>query len=103
MGFRAKITPEAKAQLQPVQEVLRASGANLIELSSDSPEADLEPLAKLGVPAFGLLQDGRIYFNYHHTAADTLDKIIPRELQENATALAVMGYALAAMPDSLRR
>jgi carboxypeptidase Q len=103
MGFRAKITPEAATRLQPVQDVLKAFGANLIELSKDSPEADLEPLAKQGVPAFGLLQDGRIYFNYHHTAADTLDKIVPRELQENATALAVMGYALAIMPDPLPR
>jgi len=103
MGFRAKITPEAMARLQPVQAVLGAFGANLIELSSDSPEADIEPLAKQGVPAFGLLQDGRIYFNYHHTAADTLDKIVPRELQENATAMAVMGYALATMPDPLPR
>jgi carboxypeptidase Q len=103
MGFRAKITPEAEAKLQPVQDVLRAFGANLIELSNDSPEADIEPLAKVGVPAFGLMQDGRIYFKYHHTAADTLDKIVPRELQENATALAVMGYALAAMPDPLPR
>ena len=74
-----------------MQDVLQAFGANLIVLSSDSPEADIEPLAKQGVPAFGLMQDGRIYFNYHHTAADTLDKIVPRELQENATALAVMG------------
>src|SRR5229473_6932791 len=103
MGFRAKITPEAATRLQPVQDVLQAFGANLIELSSDSPEADLEPLAKQGVPAFGLLQDARIYFNYHHTAADTLDKIVPWELRENATALAVMGYALATMPDPLPR
>jgi len=103
MGFRAKITPKAEASLQPVQEILKQFGANLIERSSESPEADIEPLAKQGVPAFGLLQDGRIYFNYHHTAADTLDKIVPRELQENATAMAVMGYALAAMPDPLPR
>ena len=103
MGFRAKITPQAMAQLQPVQQVLQVFGANLIEFSSDSPEADIEPLAKQGVPAFGLMQDGRTYFNYHHTAADTLDKIVPRELRENATALAVMGYALAAMPDPLLR
>jgi carboxypeptidase Q len=103
MGFRAKITPEALAQLQPVQDVLEVFGANLIELSSDSPEADIEPLAKQGVPAFGLWQDGRIYFNYHHTAADTLDKIVPQELRENATAMAVMGYALAAMPQPLPR
>ena len=103
MGFRAKISAEAAALLQPVFDVLQPLGANLIELSSDSPEADLEPLAKQGVPAFGLLQDGRTYFNYHHTAADTLDKIIPQELRENATALAVMGYALATMPNSLPR
>lgn len=103
MGFRAKITPEAASRLRPVQDVLRPFGANLIVLSSDSPEADIEPLAKQGVPAFGLLQDGRTYFNYHHTAADTLDKIVPQELRENAAALAVMGYALAAMPDPLPR
>ena len=103
LGFRAKISPEAVARLQPVLEVLRPSGANLILLSSDSPEADIEPFAKQGVPAFGLLQDGRTYFNYHHTAADTLDKIVPQELRENATAMAVMGYALAAMPDPLPR
>jgi carboxypeptidase Q len=103
LGFRAKISPEAAVRLQPVLEVLRPLGANLILLSSDSPEADIDPLAKQGVPAFGLLQDGRTYFNYHHTPADTLDKIIPQELRENATAMAVMGYALAAMPDPLPR
>jgi carboxypeptidase Q len=103
LGFRAKITPAAVAQLQPVLDVLQVFGANLVQLSSDSPEADIEPLAKLGVPALGVLQDGRIYFNYHHTAADTLDKIVPQELRENATAMAVMGYALAAMPDPLPR
>jgi carboxypeptidase Q len=103
LGFRAKISSPAAAQVQPVLDVLKASGANLLVPSSDSPEADLEPLAKQGVPAFGLLQDGLTYFNYHHTAADTLDKIVPRELQENAAAMAVMGYALAAMPEPLPR
>jgi len=103
LGFRAKISPEAAARLQPVLEVLRPSGANLLLLSRDSPEADLDPLAKQGVPVLGLLQDGRTYFNYHHTAADTLDKIVPQELRENAAAMAVMGYALASMPDPLPR
>jgi Zn-dependent M28 family amino/carboxypeptidase len=101
LGFRAKITADALTKLQPVLEVLQPAGSNLILLSSDSPEADIDPLAKQGVPAFGLLQDGRSYFNYHHTAADTLDKIVPQELRENATAMAVMGYALASMPEPL--
>jgi len=103
LGFRAKMASEAVARLQPVLDVLQVFGANLIQLSGDSPEADIEPLAKQGVPALGLLQDGRTYFNYHHTPADTLDKVVPQELRENATAMAVMGYALAAMPEPLPR
>jgi carboxypeptidase Q len=103
LGFRAKITAEANGWLTPVTEILRPFGANLIQLVSESPEADIEPLAKAGVPAFGIMQDGRTYFNYHHTAADTLDKIMPRELQENAAAMAVLGYALADMPQPLPR
>jgi hypothetical protein len=49
------------------------------------------------------MQDGQTYFNYHHTAADTLDKVIPSELRENAAAMAVMGYALASMKEALPR
>jgi carboxypeptidase Q len=49
------------------------------------------------------MQDGRTYFNYHHSAADTLDKVDPLELRENAAAMAVMGYALASTNDPLPR
>jgi len=49
------------------------------------------------------MQDARTYFNYHHTAVDSLDKIVPQEVRENAAALAVMGYALANLPEPLPR
>jgi hypothetical protein len=49
------------------------------------------------------MQDSRTYFNYHHSAADTLDKIIPGELRENAAAMAVLAYALANMKEPLPR
>jgi len=48
-------------------------------------------------------QDDRTYFNYHHTAADTLDKIVRHELAENAAVMAVLGFALADMPELLPR
>jgi carboxypeptidase Q len=57
----------------------------------------------LGVPCFGPIQDQRFYFNYHHTAADTLDKVVPRELQENAAVMAVLAYSLANLPKDLER
>jgi hypothetical protein len=65
--------------------------------------ADIGPLEDAGVPGFAPLLDTRTYFNYHHTAADTLDKINPRELAENAAVLAVLAYALANLPERLPR
>lgn len=103
LGFDARISPAAMEMLKPVQSILQTFGANLIKLTSYSPGADISAMSKAGVPALGLKQDGRKYFNYHHTAADTLDKIVPRELRENAAAMAVMGYALADMSATLPR
>ena len=61
------------------------------------------PLKKLGVPGFSPIQDNRTYFHYHHTAADTLDKIVPHELAENAAVVAVTAYALTNLEQPLPR
>jgi hypothetical protein len=58
-------------------------------------------MAKFGVPAFALMVDSRPYFHYHHTPADTLDKVPPRDLQEDAAVLAVMAYAIANLSQPL--
>ena len=91
-----------KSFLEPVAKVLENSGAGLLALR-DEAGADIDPLAKLGVPNFSPIQDSRFYFNYHHTAADTLDKIVPRELAENAAVNAVLVYALANLEQPLPR
>ena len=101
LGFAAKVNANAMTALEPVKEILRPFGANLIRQTEYSPGSDIAPLAKAGVPTLGILQDGRTYFNYHHTAADTLDKVVPQYLRENAAAMAVMGYVLADMPEPL--
>jgi hypothetical protein len=102
-GFQAKINLASKAWLKPAQDVLAPLGSNLIDVVADSPETDIEPMAKAGVPAFGLWVDSRRYFHYHHTPADTLDKITPRDIQEDAAAMAVMAYAIANLPEPLPR
>lgn len=103
LGFNVKMSPPAMEALKPVQKVLETFGASLIKLVPFSPGADISGMSQAGVPALGIMQDGRTYFNYHHTAADTLDKIVPAELRENAAAMAVMGYALACAPQLLPR
>jgi Zn-dependent M28 family amino/carboxypeptidase len=103
LGFNAKVGPHALEFLRPVLDILQTLGANTIKETPFAPGADIAGMAQAGVPTLGIMQDGRTYFDYHHTAADTLDKIVPRELRENAAAMAVMGYALASLDQPLPR
>ena len=103
LGFDVKMTPHAAELLRPALGILQSFGATALQPSSYPPGADIAAMAEAGVPSLGILQDGRTYFHYHHSAADTLDKIVPSELRENAAAMAVMGYALASMRDPLPR
>ena len=80
--------------LRPLAEVLAASGAPLLQRSPETGE-DISFITSKGVPGFAPIQDSRYYFNYHHTPADTFDKVNPRELGENAAVMAVTAYALA--------
>lgn len=57
--------------------------------------ADISPLAQKGVPAIGLRVDSHRYFDYHHSATDTFDKVNERELALGAAAMAILSYVLA--------
>jgi carboxypeptidase Q len=56
-----------------------------------------------GVPGMSPVVDGSRYFWFHHTDADTVDKLDPREVAMNAAAMAIMAYVVADMPDRLPR
>jgi carboxypeptidase Q len=103
LGFDVKATPAAIDALRPVQSVLQSIGATVLQPTTYPPGADIEAMSNAGVPAFGVLEDGRSYFDYHHSAADTLDKVVPSELRENAAAMAVLAYALTNMKEPLPR
>ena len=102
LGLNVKGKPEIKKMLAPVLATLQESGAggtNFVEHVG----ADIEPMEEANIPAFSPIQDSRFYFNYHHTAADTLDKIMPKELGENSAVVAVAAYALANLEQPLPR
>ena len=102
VGFRMTASAANLPLLQPAGQILQAIGAGMVEPVEGS-ETDIGPLLELGVPCFSPIQDDRFYFNYHHTAADTLDKVVPRELQENVAVMAVVAYTLANLPQNLER
>jgi len=88
--------------LRPVAQVLEPIGAETLVSAPETGE-DIAGLTGHGVPSFAPVQDNRFYFNYHHTAADTFDKIDMRHLNENAAVMAVLAYALADSVDAAPR
>src|SRR5437667_10152600 len=102
LGINIKGKQEVKKMLAAVAAILQESGAGVLNFVEHCG-ADIEPMEKAGVPAFSPIQDSRFYFNYHHTAADTLDKIVPKELAENSAVVSVLAYALANMEHPLPR
>jgi hypothetical protein len=86
--------PALGSWLRPVAQVLDTIGAETLVASPETGE-DIVVLTEKGIPSFAPVQDNRTYFNYHHTAADTFDKVDPKHLNENAAVMTVLAYALA--------
>ncbi len=72
--------------------------------SDDQPGGgpDLYPLIAAGVPTLRLHQDGRDYFDLHHTADDTVDKLDAASLDQNVAAFAVFAWLAADSEVSFR-
>ncbi|HEY2799099.1 MAG TPA: M20/M25/M40 family metallo-hydrolase [Chthoniobacterales bacterium] len=102
VGVNVVGKPQLKEFIKPIAKVLENSGAGLLASRTEAG-TDIGPLTKRGVPGFSPIQDSRFYFNYHHTAADTLDKIDPHQLAETAAINAVLAYALANIEQPLPR
>jgi hypothetical protein len=84
---------EVLALLEPIGASRRKDGGG---------GADIGPMAVHGVPQIGFDVDGRTYFDFHHTEADTLDKVAKPDLDLCVAALATVVYVIADMPERLR-
>ena len=65
--------------------------------------ADVLKLVRGGVPVMHLEVDRKKYFWFHHTDADTIDKLVPAEFNRCVAAMAVMAYVIADLPETLPR
>jgi len=88
---------EAKKLAKPLARI----GAS--KIFSEGSEADVEQLEQDGVPTMALVDDETKYFWYHHTEADTMDKLNPSQLAACANAMAVMAWEAANAPVPIPR
>ena len=100
-GFGFTGSDEARDMLTSISRLLLPIDANLIFKGGRA--ADVAPLNDEGVPVMSLKVDGSKYFWYHHTNADTFDKVDFIEFNRCVAAMAIMGYVVADMDDRLPR
>jgi Zn-dependent M28 family amino/carboxypeptidase len=85
--------------LQDIVSMLGSIGTDTV--SAGGGGSDIEELVADGVPALSPRTVGTHYFDWHHTEADTLDKVDPVEFRKNAAMLSVVTYVLADMDGRL--
>jgi carboxypeptidase Q len=102
-GFTVEVPKDRLAKAtrfaEDVAALLAPVGA--LQIKEAGSGADLIPLVKEGMPGMGYVSHGQKYFDYHHSAADTLDKVDPRELADGVAVVAVLAWIAAEMPDRI--
>ncbi len=102
-GIFAGVRPESVQLFAPLQNALLPLGAPVLRRADALGTGDLTPLEEGGVPSFEPLVDRHTYFHYHHSAADTLDKVVPDNLRRQVAVMAMLGWYLANMDAAIGR
>lgn len=93
-AIRSSAGAQAEEKLTAIAQVLSSLQVEW-QSSGGGGGPDLSPLVSAGMPWAQLAQDGSDYFDYHHTANDTLDKIDPAAMDQQVAAYAVFAYMIA--------
>lgn len=91
-GFTISAPPSSFAKIQNIQPLLLPYGIYYIKKGGGG--VDIAPLKKFGVPLAGYRTDSQRYFEYHHSAYDTFDKVNFREMQLGSGNMASLIYLI---------
>ena len=102
-GILASVGPKAEKLFAPLRAALQPMGAQAFTRRDALGTGDLHRLETAGVPSFEPLVDSHSYFHYHHTPADTLDKVEPENLKRNVALMSSLAWFLANLDGEIGR
>jgi Zn-dependent M28 family amino/carboxypeptidase len=91
----ASVKPSARDAVGQIAAALKPLGIEYDAAAPGRGGSDLSAVHAVGMAAVSLHQDATRYFDWHHTANDTLDKIDPEQLRQNVAAYAVVAWLAA--------
>ena len=102
-GIKASVGPKSEKLFAPLLAALQPMGAHAFTRRDALGTGDLHRLETGGVPSFEPLVDSHSYFHYHHTPADTLDKVDPENLKRNVALMSSLAWFLANIDGEIGR
>lgn len=102
-GILASVGAKAEKLFAPLRAALQPMGAHAFTRRDALGTGDLHRLETGGVPSFEPLVDSHSYFHYHHTPADTLDKVDPDNLKRNVALMSSLAWFLANIDGEIGR
>jgi len=93
-GFTTTLKGDALEAFERKTKPLAAIGADRFETTVETG-ADTSFITESGVPSFGFVPEPLHYFDVHHTPADTIDKIDPKDLAADSAAIAALTWIVA--------
>lgn len=91
----ATVKPSARAAVDQIAELLKPLGIDYDASAPGAGGSDLSAVHAVGMAGLSLHQDTTRYFQWHHTANDTLDKVELEHLRQNVAAYVVVAYLAA--------
>ncbi|MES2298459.1 MAG: M20/M25/M40 family metallo-hydrolase [Pseudomonadota bacterium] len=102
-GVLAGVKPSVVKLFAPLQAALLPIGAGALRRENVLGTGDLSGLEADGVPSFEPLVDTSSYFHYHHSPADTLDKVEPDHLRRHVAVMSALAWYLANLEQPIGR
>jgi carboxypeptidase Q len=102
-GMRTSVGADAVKHFGALKAALVPMGAGALQRADALGTGDLHGLEAAGVPSFSPLIDDSTYFNYHHSAADTFDKVKPEDLRRHVAVMTLTAWYLANMEQPVGR
>ncbi|MBM5811300.1 MAG: M28 family peptidase [Gammaproteobacteria bacterium] len=101
-GLAARVDPDRLPLVRAIQALLEPLGIGYAGTEA-SGGADLGQLRELGMPVIDIDSDAAPYFDLHHTADDTFDKVDPELLRQHVAAYAVVAWLAATVEGGFGR
>lgn len=92
--LNTSVKPESLPAIDQMMQVLAPLGVER-GMGRGNGGPDLSPIHAEGMAALSLTNDGTRYFDIHHTADDTLDKVDPEQLAQNVAVYVSWSYMAA--------